>query len=347
MNASPETARLSDEELDLLLSRALDGDLAPDEERELAILLAADPRAARRREELAGLVGKLNALPVPAPPLGLTARVGAWTAERAKGMGAAWHRLGLFPPPSMVRGIAALFVIVLIGIGVLRSQGVRQKAAEEAGSRDEGRVAIFFDEKKPSAPAAPVAASRPEPPAKIAAAKEKAEPARREAPPAAFALEKKDTKEEDRAGAVAGLATNAPRGNEGFAADALKAQEETAGAGGAVRNEAASGKPMALAAQAAPPAPVRAAVSVPLAWDVEIVGPSARAWALRRIAAPAPTAAGLSASYRLTLDAGGTVVAVRAVEGATPEVDAFVRSLVFTPLGPKPPAEIEVAVRTR
>lgn len=343
MNAPPTAARLSDVDLDLLLSRSLDGDLAPDEERELAILLATDPRAARRREELARLVGRLNALPVPAPPLGLTARVGAWTAERAKGMGAAWHRLGLFPPPSMVRGIAALFVIVLIGIGVLRSQSVRQKA-EEAAPRDEGRVAIFFDEKKPSALAAPAAAPRPEPQAKIAAAKEEAAPARPAARPAEQPARRKDEAKEDRAGAVAAEAKSAPRREAPFAGDELAVRGEAAGVGGAVRNEAASGKPKA---QVAPPAPALAAASMPLTWDVEIVGPSARAWALRRIAAPAPSATGLSASYWLTLDAGGKVVAVRAVEGAAPEADALVRSLVFTPLGPKPPAEIEVTVRTR
>ncbi len=320
MNTPPTAARLSDMDLDLLLSRSLDGDLAPDEERDLAVLLATDPRAARRREELAGLVGRLNALPVPAPPLGLTARVGAWTAERAKGMGTAWHRLGLFPPPSMVRGIAALFVIVLIGIGVLRSQSVRQKAAEEAAPRDDGRVAIFFDEKKPSAPVAPAApAAAPEPvrEAKVAAAVEKA------------------------------AAKSAPRREAPFAGDELAVRGEAAGVGGAVRNEAALGKTKAMAAAPAPAARALAQVSGPLAWDVEIVGPSARAWALRRIAAPAPSTTGLSATYRVTLDGDGKVVSARAVEGAAPEADALVRSLVFTPLGPTPPAEIEVTVRTR
>lgn len=347
MNAPPTPARLSDVDLDLLLSRSLDGDLAPDEERDLAVLLATDPRAARRREELAGLVGRLNALPVPAPPLGLTARVGAWTAERAKGMGTAWHRLGLFPPPSMVRGIAALFVIVLIGIGVLRSQSVRQKAAEEAAPHDEGRVAIFFDEKKPFAPAAPAAAPRPEPQAKSAAAKEEVTPARLAARPAEQPARRKDEAKEDRVEAVAAEAKNAPRREAPFAGDELAVRGEAAGVGGAVRNEAALGKTKAMAAAPAQAAPAPVAVSGPLAWDVEIVGPLARAWALRRIAAPAPSATGLSASYWLTLDADGRVVSIRAVEGAAPEADALVRSLVFTPLGPKPPAEIEVTVRTR
>ncbi|HQR47118.1 MAG TPA: hypothetical protein PK598_14045, partial [Thermoanaerobaculia bacterium] len=156
MSARPDRTHLSDEDLDILLSRSLDGDLSPEEERELSALLAADPRAARRREELAALVARLNALPPPAPPLGMAARVNAHTADHAKGMGAVWHRLGIFPPPAMVRGIAALFVIVVIGMNVLRSQSARQKSAEEAPAPApaDGRVTIFFDEKKPAAPAA-------------------------------------------------------------------------------------------------------------------------------------------------------------------------------------------------
>lgn len=163
MSARPDLVRLSDEDLDLLLSRSLDGDLSPEEERQLEEILGSDPRAARRREELSDLVGKLNALPDPAPPLGLTARTNAWTAERAGGIGALWHRLGLFPPPAMLRGIGALFVIVLIGMSVLRSQSVRQKAAESAEARDDGRVAIFFGERVPSTPSAPSAPAAPAP----------------------------------------------------------------------------------------------------------------------------------------------------------------------------------------
>jgi hypothetical protein len=155
VSAGPDPVRLSDEDLDLLLSRALDEDLSPEEERHLEEVLASDPRAVGRREGLSALVGRLNALPDPAPPLGLTARTNAWTAERSGGIGALWHRLGLFPPPGMVRGIGALFVIVLLGMSVLRSQSVRQKAAESSEARDDGRVAIFFGERGPSTPSAP------------------------------------------------------------------------------------------------------------------------------------------------------------------------------------------------
>lgn len=337
MSASPDVVRRSGEELDLLLSRSLDGDLTPDEERELAAVLASDPRAARRREELASLVARLGALPAPAAPLGLTARVGARAADQAKGTGALWQRLGIFPPPAMVRGVAALFVIVLIGINVLRSQSERQKAAEATARRDEGRVTIFFGDKETAQPSAPApsaqAAAKPK-----AASKESAAPpvaAVRQAEPSAA---RKNEGAGDRAGA-APLSANAPVPEEKFAPEVPASGEAAQGAAGALRSDAGPRKMMA--------APAPAVAGAPLGWDVEIVGPSARAWALRRIAAPPPSAAGVSATYRLTLDGNGNVVSARPVKGAGPESDALVKSLVFTPLGSDPPAEIEVAVRTR
>ncbi|HUM02914.1 MAG TPA: hypothetical protein VL084_11540 [Thermoanaerobaculia bacterium] len=359
MSARPDLARLSDEELDVLLSRSLDGDLSPEEERELSAFLASDPRAARRREELAGLVARLNALPAPAAPLGMTARVNARAADHAKGFGAIWHRLGIFPPPAMVRGIAALFVIVLIGMNVLRSQSVRQKLAEEAPTPApaDDRVAIFFDEKKPAAPVPAAAAPAPAPKSAAresqttqvtqnAEAKRDA-PARlrSEAAPAGAPAEQAATGGKGERGAAAALEADASRKDSSAAKDALVARPEAAGSVEGFANEAALQKKMK--AQAAPPAPALAAAGAPISWDVAVLGPPARSWALRRFAAPPPARAGISASYRLTLDEEGKVVAAKALEGTTPETDALVRSLVFTSLGPHPPAEIEVTVRTR
>jgi len=355
MSARSDLARLSDEDLDVLLSRSLDGDLSPEEERELSALLASDPRAARRREELAGLVARLNALPAPAAPLGMTARVNARTADQAKGLGAIWHRLGIFPPPAMVRGIAALFVIVLIGMNVLRSQSVRQKMAEEAPAQApapaDGRVAIFFDEKKPAAPPAAAPAAAPKSAAKETQVTQDAE-AKRDAParlrmepaPAQAPAEQAASGGKGEMGAVSALEADASRKDLPAAKDALVARPEAAGNVEGVGSEAALQK---MKAQAAPPAPALAAASAPISWDVAVLGAPARSWALRRFAAPPPARAGISASYRLTLDAEGKVVAAKALEGATPETDALARSLVFTSLGPDPPVEIEVTVRTR
>ena len=346
MSARPDLARLSDEELDLLLSRSLDGDLSPEEERELSAHLASDPRAARRREELAGLVARLKDLPAPAPPLGMTARVNARAADHAKGFGAIWHRLGIFPPPSMVRGIAALFVIVVIGMNVLKSQCARQKAAEVAPAAApapaDGRVSIFFDEKKPAAPAAPAPKSVP---AEKRAAESKGDaPARLRSEPVQAPPEQAASGEKGGA-SVAALEADAPRKDAPAAADALEARKENAGSAGGVRSEAALQKK--AKAEAAPPAPALASAIAPVSWDVSVVGPPARSWALRRFAAPPPARAGISASYRLTLGAEGQVVSAKAIEGATPETDALARSLVFTPLEASPPFEIEVTVRTR
>ena len=58
VSARPFVPRLSDEDLDLLLSRSLDGDLSPEEEHDLETLLAHDPAAARRKEELARARGR-------------------------------------------------------------------------------------------------------------------------------------------------------------------------------------------------------------------------------------------------------------------------------------------------
>jgi hypothetical protein len=350
MSARPDLARLSDEELDVLLSRSLDGDLSPEEERELSAHLSSDPRAAHRREELADLVARLNALPAPAAPLGMTARVNAHTADHAKGFGAIWHRLGLFPPPAMVRGIATLFVIVVIGMNVLKSQSVRQKTAEEAPAQApapaDDRVTIFFDEKKPAAPPAPAPKAAAKEAQPVEAKREAL--ARRQNETAQASAEPVTPGEMGRAAEVAALERDAPRKDAPAApaaTDALEARRENAGSAGAVRSEAALQKKSK--AEVAPPAPALAAAAAPISWDVVIVGPPARAWSLRRFTAPPPARAGITATYRLTLDAEGKVVTARALEGATSETDVLARSLVFTALGPDPPAEIEITVRTR
>jgi hypothetical protein len=159
MSARPDVRRLSAEDLDVLISRSLDGDLSPEDQKLLDEILAADPRAAARRDELAGVVAALVALPAPGAPLGMTARVAANAAGRSSGLAGVWQRLGIFPPPAMVRGIAAVFAIVVIGISVMRSQSERAKQYEQmeaavaarAADRNEGAVSVFFEEKKKEA----------------------------------------------------------------------------------------------------------------------------------------------------------------------------------------------------
>lgn len=336
MSAPPGVRRLSEEELDLLLSRSLDGDLTSGEEGELAKILLADPRAARRREELAKLVGKLNALPAPASPLGLTARTNAWTAERARGFGAVWHRLGLFPPPAILRGIAALFVIVLAGMSVLRSQSVRQKAAESPEAKDDGRVAIFFEQGGPSTPSAQ-APSAPSAPS-VAKPLQKSKLASNE-------VRKKEAGKGEVA--TAKITSAEPL----FARGDTPAVAESSGAIGGVapapaRAEAAlknTRDAMAPAGAITAPKAARA----PLAWDVTVAEAFRQGWALRRVAAPPPLADAPAVTYRIRLDAEGKVVSASALGRTTAEVDAAVRSLVFQKLAAEAPAEIEIALAAR
>ena len=351
MSGRPDIRRLSDEELDVLLSRSLDGDLSPDEERELSEVLASDPRASHRREELAALVGRLQELPIPAPPLGHTARVNAHAADRSKGMGALGHRLGLFPPPSMVRGIAALFVIVLIGIGVLRNQSERQKAEEQAAPHDDGRVSIFLGEKKAAAPAAPVAIPQD---AKAPAAKPSAPRKDAEVRLAEDSRARRSgtlvPKEEGRPAAVAADAATASRADAPAKLNSFEARSEAASNEPPVRQEALAKKMKLQAGGAAAPAPASAVHARTLSWSVRVVG--SPGWLLKKAPETAPSAP-VSARCVVTLDLSGRVVAVRPADGAPlpPEVETLARGLLFSRSSSAPaeeaPTTVEIEVETR
>ncbi len=337
MSARSDLVRLSDEDLDLLLSRSLDGDLSSEEEGQLESVLASDPRAIRRRDELTALVGKLNALPAPASPLGLTARTNAWTAERARGMGAVWHRLGLFPPPAMLRGIGALFVIVLVGMSVLRSQSIRQKAAESSEARDEGRVAIFFGERGPATPPAPAPQVVAAAPAANAPLQKSKGLARELAPPS------------DSPEPASEIASAAPRSVRRDAPAVAESEGVVAGAAGAPAPARAEAALKSARDAMAPAGRITAlqAARAPLAWDVTVAEAFARGWALRRVVAPPPSADAPTVTYRIRLDAEGKVVSAWTLGATTAEMDAAVRSLVFQKLVAEAPAEIEITLAGR
>jgi hypothetical protein len=106
-------------------------------------------------------------------------------------------------------------------------------------------------------------------------------------------------------------------------------------------------------APAAPPAPAaapaRAAAArdgeknVPRGWTVAVRGDAARRWALRRAPDDPPPARG-AAVYRVTLDGSGRVIALSRVGASAPDprLDAFVRGMLFEPVGR--PADAQVAV---
>ena len=167
MSARPAISQLLGEDLDLLLSRSLDGDLTPDEEMELQGYLATDPAARHRREELAGLVASLKDLPSTGTPFALATRVNTQVAERSSGLGATLNRYGLFLPPAAVTvGLVGLGVVLAVGLFAWNprpkpASGVA-RPAEVAEARAEGPVTVFFQQSA-TASAPPRAASRATP----------------------------------------------------------------------------------------------------------------------------------------------------------------------------------------
>jgi len=140
VSARPFVPRLADEDLDLLLSRSLDGDLSPEAEHDLETILAHDPAAARRKEELQRLVAEARALPAPAPPFALATRVNSNVSEKAGHGGSVFHRFGFYPPPGTAVGAMVLLGIVAVAITVLKPAPLR------VTERVEGPVDVFFTE---------------------------------------------------------------------------------------------------------------------------------------------------------------------------------------------------------
>ncbi len=204
MSARPFVPRLSDEDLDLLLSRSLDGDLSPEEEHDLETLLAHDPAAARRREELLRVVTDARALPEPAPPFALATRVNSNVAEKGGRGGSVFNRFGFYPPPGMAVGAMALLGIVAVAIAVLRPSPLR------VADRVEGPVDVFLTgggEEQSAAkrlqPEAPKVASKETTPSQVAAAPAAPAPAERERTPASVVASAPETKLEGRLGGKA------------------------------------------------------------------------------------------------------------------------------------------------
>jgi len=315
VSARPSVPRLEGEELDLLISRALDGDLSPEETRDLETVLANDPAARRRKEELAGLVAEARALPAPAPPFALSTRVNSNVSEKTARGGSIFHRFGFYPPPGMAIGAMVVLGVVAVAITVMNP--APKRIAPTIAQRADGPVDVFFQEgarakKAASAPSERVAA-------KIAS-KEKAR---------------------DRGAA----ALSAPASEPSSApASILEAKPAAVVASVAASNEpvlsaaapqAAGG--IAPASPAAPAPTVRAMRSAEVrSWSIAIRGEGARRWMLRRAPESRPSAASAPASsFRVTLDAEGRVTAVRALDARAvqPALLEFVRGLVFAPVG--------------
>ncbi|MGZ5430567.1 MAG: hypothetical protein ACXWEX_04125, partial [Thermoanaerobaculia bacterium] len=358
----PFVPRLADEELDLLLSRSLDGDLSPEEEHGLETILAHDPAAARRKEELQRLVAEARALPAPAPPFALATRVNSNVSEKAGRGGSVFHRFGFYPPPGMVVGAMALLGIVVAAITVLKPAPLR------VAERVEGPVDVFLTEGENAAkrprPETPKVASKEATRNQVAAAP--AAPAPAEPAPAvvASALEEKFKEKQVDAGKDAGkvdswkkLDVQAPASVVAVNEPASPASEEkqdrqrqklskTEGdvataparrqAAPAPALDAAAGRAVGgIGATAAKASGALANAEPARTWSVAVRGEGARRWMLRRAPEGRPSVASTQASaFRITLDAEGRVTSVRAldVRPVQPALLEFVRGLVFAPV---------------
>jgi hypothetical protein len=314
VSARPDVPHLSEEDLDLLVSRSLDGDLSPEEEQQLERLVALDPAAARRKVELAALVADVKALPEPATPFALATRVNANVSERGGRPGALGARVGFYPAPGFAK--AALVVLGIVGVSIAILRPAPKRMAE--GPVD----VLLYSPSRPASPApqALVAEARP-----AQGRQEKA----RDQGTEALAKEKKTVDKSEQA------SRNEPA--EAAASNVVAESDSTSRAdrdGGVVSGGAVAARAPAKIAAAAPPAAAAAerAMAAPASrgWTVSVRGDAARLWALRRAPDRTP-APGRTTVYAVTLDANGQVASARSVGGAAaePGLDEFVRGMVF------------------
>ncbi len=178
MSANPQPRSFVTGDLDLLISRSLDGDLPGEEERELQSFLAADPSARARYEAMARVVGRLEELPDPEPPFAMSTRINSQLEDDTKGFTASLQRFGFYFRPATVGVIAAGIAAVTISYSVMSppkpaatiaAVSEQAKAQPAAAPEDDGRVNAYFAEpekkKDAPAPAKELAAAAPAAPA--------------------------------------------------------------------------------------------------------------------------------------------------------------------------------------
>lgn len=343
MSANPQPRPLVTGDLDLLISRSLDGDLPGEEERDLKSLLAADASARARYDAMARLVGRLEELPEAGTPFALATRVVSQVEADTRGFAATLHKYGFYFRPATFGVIAAGLVVVAV-IATLRNPPkpvatVAEVKAAPAPPAGEDRMTVYLattekPKEEAAAPAAPAPAASGAPAkAKGAGRPEQVLAAKAERPvgrdQAGFALER-DALAADRVAS----ATSASEGRVA-AGNAEAARQETEPA------------PARQRAAAPAPAPPSAAGPSPM---LDLVGKSS---AGLRLAAPARLdglAGPFDGSYRLELTASGRVSeVVRLFGGSGVEPRALpdrLRALSFASSNGAPPAgPVDVRVR--
>lgn len=343
MSANPQPRPLVTGDLDLLISRSLDGDLPGEEERELRELLASDPSARARYDAMAGLVARLEELPDAETPFALATRVGSQVEADTQGLAASLHRYGFYFRPATL-GVIAAGVVTVAFIATLRNQPkpvatVAEVKAAPAPAADEDRMTVYLaSTEKPkeatTAPAAPAPAA--------AAAPAEAKGAARSEPVLAAKAEGSPGRD------AAGFAPERDAPANDRLASATSASESRASAGDAeVARQEAEAAPARLRAAAPAPAPPGAESRSP---SLDLVGSSS---AGLRLVAPARLdglVGPFDGSYRLELTASGRVSeVVRLFGGSGAEPRALpdrLRTLSFASSNGAPLAgPVDVRVR--
>lgn len=344
MSANPQPRLLVTGDLDLLISRSLDGDLPGEEERELRELLAADPSARARYDAMARLVGRLEELPDAETPFALATRVGSQVEADTQGFAASLHRYGFYFRPATLGVIAAGLVTVAF-IATLRNPPkpaatVAEVKVAPAPAVDDGRVTVYLG---PAEKAKGEATSAGAPPTSAAVA------ANEGAPPAVA----RDAARSEPV--LVAEAATAPAERESrfsperdalsdeHAAPAAPAPRPAAATAEATSQEKAEGARLRSAA----PAAAGAARPGP---SLDLVG---RSSAGLRLAAPAPLdglAGPFDGSYRLELTASGRVSEVVRLFGGSgaepPALPDRLRALSFASSNGAPLAgPVDVRVR--
>jgi len=326
-------------DLDLLISRSLDGDLPGEEERELQSLLSSDPSARARYDAMARMVKRIEELPEPETPFAMATRVSAQVEADTKGLAASLHRFGFYFRP------ATLFVVGAGVVAVALAYTLRtppQPAATVAQAKapaavDDGRVTVFLGGAEKSdgkdAAALPSASAPADALAKAAPAEARGNEAKggaRSEPVLVASAEAASAKKEEAFAPereAPSLAAAAPAASPARR-DAADASEQ-AEAEGAVRQKAAA---ESIRFQA--PAP-RAAGATRAGASVEVVGKGVGAIRLLEPARFEGLSGPFEGSYRLELNPSGRPIDVVRLFGGSgtepPDLQGRLRSLSFGP----------------
>lgn len=339
MSANPQPRPLVTGDLDLLISRSLDGDLPGEEERDLKSLLAADASARARYDAMARLVGRLEELPEAGTPFALATRVVSQVEADTRGFAATLHKYGFYFRPATFGVIAAGLVVVAV-IATLRNPPkpvatVAEVKAAPAPPAGEDRMTVYLaTTEKPKEEAAAPAASVPAAPAEAKKGAGRSEPV--------LAAKAEDSRGRDEGGFAP--ERDALADSQIASAEAVPRGRAAAENEQAARQETASAR---LGAAAPAPAPPGAERSSP---RLDLVGSSS---AGVRLAAPARLdglAGPFDGSYRLELTSSGRVAEVVRLFGGSgaepPALPDRLRTLSFASSTAAPLAgAVDVRVR--